>query len=611
MQITHEYKNTKIVKKTDDNNVGLVLGNNMGNYFYMTDGDETRYQGFFYSDCKNARSDFMVYKVIDSIDMIDSGKLKEIRNGFSEVSRKHENGISEKYFLPNDHNALCLKINKTNKAQIVLDIRHPYDSRTMGRFYDIEIKNDCALIKFTKRRDIREDGLGDKKEYSLYLAIKTDKEEYKNIGQFFSKYYPKDHRRNSSPWDRYVYKAIEIEFKEAVFAVGRTSKEAISEALKVYRNFDKLYEKQVDDVHNRLKLPKITDEEIKMAYVCAQNSIYTMLVEANVKKGAYAGLPWFFQFWTRDEAISLLEIYKLNKDLALSIIDQQIASITSDGQLPKQRLLGNMENMLKSADSLGWLADRIEKLNKEKKLPEYVKIDIINKIEKVIPDLMQKRTVDDLAMNYNNETWMDSIERSGQRIEIQAGRLRIYKTLYELTGNDQYRILENELKEKVLSRFYENGILLDSPSDKTVRPNAFIAAYLYPELLSNSQWEECFDKLLEKLYLPWGGISTVDTKSGYFVASDTGENSLSYHNGNSWYWINNLVALVLYRVNSHKYSGYINSIMEANTKDILYEGIAGHHSETSSAEKKTCSGCNAQLWSSAMYLEVFDEMLKN
>lgn len=610
MQITHEYKNTKIVKNADDS-TGLILGNDMGNYFYLANQDETRYQGFFYSDCKNVRNDFMVYKVIDSINLIDSGKLTEIRNGFFEVSRKYENGVSEKYFLPNGHNALCIKTSKASKAEIVLDIRHPYDSRLMGRFYEIEMKNDCALIKFTKRRDQKEDGLADKKEYSLYLAVKTDKEEYTNIGQFFSKYYQKDHKRNSIPWDRFVYKAIEMEFREAVLAVGRTPKEAIDEALKVYKNFDKLYEKQVDTVHKKLKFPKISDEEIKMAYLCAQNSIYTMLVEANAKKGAYAGLPWFFQFWTRDEAISLLEIHKLNKDLALEIIDKHIGSITADGQLPKQRFNGSSDNVLKSADSLGWLLDRIKKLHDAGKLPEYIKLEVVDKIEKIIPGLMQKRTIDDLAINYNNETWMDSIERSGQRIEIQAGRLKIYRTLYELTQNDQYKLLETELKEKVLDKFFENGSLLDSPSDKTARPNAFIAAYLYPELLSVAQWETCFDQLLEKLYLPWGGISTVDTKSSLFIAQDTGENSLSYHNGNSWYWINNLAALVLYRINAHKYSTYINSIMEANTREILYEGIAGHHSEVSSAEKKTCSGCNAQLWSSAMYLEVFDEMLND
>lgn len=611
MLIVHEYKNTKIVKESEGG-TGLILGNDLGNYFYLTDEDETRYQGFFYCDYKSIKNDLLVYKIIDSINIGNQGKITEIKNGFFEISRKYENGLNEKYFIPNGYNALCMKTSKKINAEIVLDIRHPYDSRSMGRFYELDIKNECFIIKYTKRRDLSEDGMADKKEYALYLAIKTDTDVYKSINQFFSKYYAKDHKRNSSPWDRFVFKAVEIECKEAVFTIGKTPKEASDLACKVYKNFEKLYQTEVDNIHKKLHFTKISDEEIKMAYLCAQNSIYTMLVETNKKCGAYAGLPWFFQFWTRDEAVSLLEINKLNKELSLDIIESHVKSLTPDGQIPKQRFTGGITDAsLKSADSLGWLMDRIGKLNDAGKLPEYMKIDVIEKIEKTIPGLIQKRTVDDLAINYNNETWMDSLERSGERIEIQAGRLRIYNVLHELTGNDQYKILENELKKKVLAKFYENGILLDSPSDKTIRPNAFIAAYLYPNLLSKEQWETCFDKLLDKLFLSWGGISTIETTSNMFIAHDTGENSPSYHNGNSWYWVNNLTALVLYRINPHKYSEFINSIMEASTREILYEGIAGHHSEISDAEKKSHSGCNAQLWSSAMYLEVFDEMLKS
>ncbi|MFZ2970358.1 MAG: amylo-alpha-1,6-glucosidase, partial [Minisyncoccia bacterium] len=259
----------------------------------------------------------------------------------------------------------------------------------------------------------------------------------------------------------------------------------------------------------------------------------------------------------------------------------------------------------------GWLMDRILKLFDSDKLTEEIRMEIVEKIEKAIPDLIQKRTVDELAINFNNETWMDSLERSGKRIEIQACRLRIYNTLFKLTNNDQYKILEQELKKKVLEKFYEDGILYDSPDDKTIRPNIFIAAYLYPDLLDKEQWKVCFDKALEKLYLNWGGLSTIDTTRSEFIRQDTGENSASYHNGNSWYWINNLAALVLYKSDPHKYSRYINTIMETNTREILYKGIAGHHSEVSGAENQSCAGCNAQLWSSAMYLEVFDEMLGN
>ncbi len=218
MQITHQYKNTKIIKKAV-NGTGLVLGNDLGNYFYMTDEKESRYQGFFYASGKNYKYELEIYKIIDQINILDKGKLDEIKNNFFEVEKTYESGIIEKYFLPNGYNSICLKANKKVKAEIILDIRHPYDSRRMGRFYEIEIKKDCVLIKFTKKRDWSEDGFGDKKEFTLYLAVKTDQDKYKKIGEFFSKYYQKDYERNSYPWDRFVYKAIGIEFEKVVFSV--------------------------------------------------------------------------------------------------------------------------------------------------------------------------------------------------------------------------------------------------------------------------------------------------------------------------------------------------------------------------------------------------------
>ncbi len=268
---------------------------------------------------------------------------------------------------------------------------------------------------------------------------------------------------------------------------------------------------------------------------------------------------------------------------------------------------------MQSTDALGWLVNRIWKIFNTCEISKGFSpcrdISITEKLEKAVSDLVQKRTVDDLVISYKNETWMDSLERDGARIEIQACCLEIYNFLYGFTENDQYKILRDDLKNKVREKFYDGEILFDSPEDKTVRPNIFLAAYLYPELLNKDEWEKCFDEILPKLYLEWGGISSVDKASDKFIEQDTGEDSASYHNGNSWYWVNNLTALVLYRLNARKYSDYINAIMEASTNEILYGGICGHHSEVSSAEKQTSSGCGAQLWSSAMYLEVFDEIL--
>ena len=607
MQVTHQYKNTKIIKRAIEG-TGLILGNDLGNYFHITDEKETRYQGFFYISGKNHRYELEVYKVIDQINILNKGKLHEIKNNFFEVEKMYESGIIEKYFLPNGYNSICLETNKEVKAEIILDIKHPYDSRKLGRFYEIEIEEDYALIKFTKRRDWSEDGLGDKKEFMLYLAIKTDKNKYKKIGEFFSKYYQKDFERNSCPWDRFVYKAIGIRSQKAVFSVSRNKRDAIREVKTVFKNFEKLNKKEEENILEKLKVPKIADEEIKMAYLCAQNSIYTMMVESNDKYGAYAGLPWFFQFWHRDEAISLLQIYKINKDLAKEIILSQLETIMNNGQIPKSRFYKIEEIGVQSADALGWLANRIIKLSEKYDLAEDFKMEIVSKIENATTKLLKERTKDDLAISFKNETWMDSLERGGERIEVQSCRYNIYDLLHKFTGNDQYEILKKELTDKIREKFYANKMLMDGPEDKTIRPNIFLAAYLHPELLTNKKWEKCFDKILPKLYLDWGGVSSVDTTSDKFIPEDTGENSMSYHNGNSWYWINNLVALVLYKLNPHKYSFYIDEIMEASTNEILYYGIAGHHSEVSSAKDQTFAGCNAQLWSSAMYLEVFDEI---
>lgn len=605
MKITHQYKNTKIQKEID-NNIDLLLGNDLGNYFYLTNKEETKYQGFFYADGESRENELIIYKIIDRINVLNNSELTGIKNSFFEVERKYKNGLSEKYFMPSGYNSLYLKTSRKVKAEIILDIRHPYDSSQMDRFYDIKIEKDCALIKFTKRKD-------NKKEFTLYLAIKTDRDDYQKIGEFFSKYYKKDDLRNSYPCDRFVYKALEIDFKNAVFSVSKTSKGAIEEAESVFHDFEKLRKKEKENISKKLKPLKISDKEIKMSCLCAQNSIRTMMVENNNKKGAYAGLPWFFQFWSRDEATSLWQICKLNKNLAEEIILSQVETISAEGQIFKQRFYNSENNGLQSADALGWLVNRIWKIFNtseiSKSFKEKIAEEVAEKIEKAVSNLIQKRTIDDLVISRKNETWMDSLERDGARIEIQACALQIYNFLYRFTENDQYKILRDDLKNKVREEFYDGEILFDSPQDETVRPNIFLVAYLYPELLNKDEWEKCFDKILPKLYLEWGGISSVDKTSDLFIKQDTGEDSASYHNGNSWYWVNNLTALVLYRLNAHKYSDQINAIMEASANEILYGGICGHHSEVSSAEKQTSSGCGAQLWSSAMYLEVFDEVM--
>ena len=607
MKITNQYKNIK-VEKNIEGSVNLALGNDRGNYLYLVDGEKTRYQGFYWADYNSYEKRPEIFKVIDEINFIGRDETDELKNNFFKLERKSKNGISETYFIPDGHSALCLKMSKQAEAEIDLDARHPYDGREMGRFYKMEEVNDCLVVEFIKRRDWGEDNLGDKKEFSLYLAVKTDKASFAKIEQFISKYYPKDHKRNSFPWDRYVYRAFKMRFKLAVFAVAGSKKKAMEEATDVFDNFEKLYKKTRDESSN-LQVPDVTDAEIKMACLCAQNSIRTLTVK-NEYSGAYAGLPWFFQFWHRDEALSLHQLFKLDKKIGEEIVNLQLDSILKNDAFRKQRFPDSPQE-LQSADALGFLARACYEIFGEDRISKTARKDIVKKFEKTVPKLLKERTQDGLAQNHANETWMDSLDRSGACIEIQAGRLALYKLLYTETDNDQYKILLDDMVKAVKERFYRDGVLWDTADSKTVRPNVFLAFYLYPELMTNEEWEKCFDQILPELYLEWGGIASLSRKDEKFLASDTGENSPSYHNGDSWYFMNNLVATSLYLINPAKYSEYINGIMDSSTKEILYMGTIGHHSEISSASAQESAGSEIQLWSSAMYLEFFDSILED
>ena len=157
-------------------------------------------------------------------------------------------------------------------------------------------------------------------------------------------------------------------------------------------------------------------------------------------------------------------------------------------------------------------------------------------------------------------------------------------------------------------KFWNGKILADGLNDFTIRPNIFIAAYVYPEFLPREKWETCFENALKSLWLNWGGLSTIDKGHPLFTNESTGEDIKSYHRGDSWFWINDLAALVLNKINKNKFKQNIKKITEASTEEILWKGCIGCHSELSSAKELSSKGCFNQAWSNAMYAEMVDEI---
>ena len=62
------------------------------------------------------------------------------------------------------------------------------------------------------------------------------------------------------------------------------------------------------------------------------------------------------------------------------------------------------------------------------------------------------------------------------------------------------------------------------------------------------------------------------------------------------------------RMDKSKFRPYVDRIVEASVNEILYSGMVGHHAEVSSSKRLDSNGCMAQAWSSALFVELVDEL---
>lgn len=601
VNIVHSLNNHKIESKSAKD-TRLLITNRKGGYFCFANKDKSRYDGLFFFDEK-------MYKVIESLHIVDSSKASRIINKFYEIKREC-GSATETFFMPHHYDSLVYEITNPIPVELVLDAKQSYDQRQWGRFYSICQEGDKIIVKFVKKTDAREDNSDGKEEYSLFLVLKFEGM-FKKIEEWEKETYKFDKKRNSMPYERYVFSALTLKINRVVLSFSKNKEKAKKEADYVFRNIERLRKKQKEYYDTLLKSKKSIKNNVLMAYSCAINSLDSLVID---DKGIFAGLPWFFQFWTRDEAISLKALMlQGNFSLAKNILFRHLKSVLYDG-----KLIIKPGSLLRSADSAGWISRRSEDLIYILKNKKILKNNLtkkeIKKIEERIKhslDFMIKyHTREHLVLNNAKETWMDSLQRDGFRIEIQAMQLSMYKLMHELTNNRIYQELESDLKKEVRKKFWNKKYLADGLNDFTIRPNIFIAAYIYPELLAKKEWITCFDNSLRHLWNNWGGVSTVDRKSEFFISKHTGEINESYHNGDSWFWINNIAAIVLYRLDKKRYKKYIDKILEASTKEILWQGAIGHHSELSSSKELRSEGCLAQAWSAAMYIELINEIYK-
>jgi glycogen debranching enzyme len=239
-------------------------------------------------------------------------------------------------------------------------------------------------------------------------------------------------------------------------------------------------------------------------------------------------------------------------------------------------------------------------------------------LEKALHGLMQYHMVNDLVFCNEQESWMDTkpAHRRGACIEVQAlflAMMSLHNHLSSLTRSKQlFKTVEKEFREKVRKEFFNNSILADSITEEgrvdAIRPNTFLAYYIYPDLLTRKEWKTAFDNALRALWLDWGGLTTVNYTSPLFRSEYTGTDDASYHNGDAWYYLNNYAALAMHRLDKEYYSKQISRIAHASKEEMLFSGFIGCCSEVSSAKSMRSEGCLSQAWSAASLIELLHEL---
>ncbi len=193
--------------------------------------------------------------------------------------------------------------------------------------------------------------------------------------------------------------------------------------------------------------------------------------------------------------------------------------------------------------------------------------EYFTKLEEGFDGKINSRGLLDLGDSYD---WSGQ-SRRGILIENQAYYAKILDLLSLLTNDDIYAFKKKRLIRSVREKL-DGAYVLDRADSLEMTINPFLAAFFAPELFRKEDWEKTFDSLLksENLWIFWGGLRTL---------SQSDENFIAARNGESWFFINNIVAIVLYRLNLEKYRGFINKIILASSKNINWQEHAGRPCE--------------------------------
>ena len=613
-----------------------------GFFFLPTVGDWSNYQGWHVAAGKAGSPP---RKIVDFIGVArKQGKPSpdSMTVSFGKYVKRKTEEIEETYSLGKCQLNYSLKASTPQRVIAQFDVRNIFTFPERGRIFIIgENSRSLAQETLTLSYIQYADESLTRKEYACFIAVRAEGFSIVPLEEWSEKEYPFDARRNARS-SAYVFSAFEFQPRPVLknshvlsdYAITLGYGESAEQAIAA-----------LDDLSSGSKMlvpDTLTDPftpHQRKAFLLAAESFHALTGNTSSNQPAiHAGLPWFFQYWLRDELISLEGLAALQQNSPIKkILLRILASAKPGGVFPSFA----PDEGVGSIDATGLLFFEMGKLlkaNEDKKTlnllftPEEL-LMIYERLEAIEIAVEQSRSQGFLLIARPLETWMDTSfgpdARSGAGIELQALHLCMEETLIVLIKTlaaqtqdqaQKKRLFEglavhkeklHTIKEDVRAKFNLGGVLADTISadgvpDLTQRSNVFLSYFFYPDLFNQDEWKAIFDHALAELWLDWGGLASISKNHPLFCSRYTGENNQSYHRGDSWLFVNHLAAYALLHVDPLAYFKPIAKILEASTKMLLMQGVVGSIAELSSASLFEPAGCPVQAWSIATYLRLLD-----
>lgn len=298
--------------------------------------------------------------------------------------------------------------------------------------------------------------------------------------------------------------------------------------------------------------------------------------ESDIGFGILAGYPWFTQFWGRDSGWTIPAIVDYgNFDAAMKALKTLADFQSSEGEIPNLISLDGRPSF-GSADATPLWVSSLKHYVMNSGNTEFLKKVEENLLKAIDWCRSRNSDGDGLIESNGGWTWMDTLERDGKPIEVQAIWLKALtdaRKLFDILGREIIDFSEiKKIGKNIEKEFWDDsaGFYFDMVKWK-FKDNKKTVNSIFPVLFGISKSPlKVIDRIESEEFTSKFGVRTVSKDESVY-------NPIGYHTGSVWGWITGLTACIEFLNNRP-------------VKGIEYLSIL------KSMQGKTCLGSIDEAW---------------